>query len=243
MIIVPALHKLKELNMKAVVSLSGGLDSTVILAHLLAAEVQPDEVLAVLFNYGSKHNSWENESARSIAEYYQVKYKWMSLHFMREFKSALLHTPTSENIPEGHYQEESMKSTVVPARNMIFASVLAGVAASIGSPRVYLGVHSGDHFIYPDCRPEFITTMRTAIEIATEKAVTLNTPFLRLDKTWIVQRGLELKVPFELTRTCYKFQPIACGKCGSCQERLEAFANAHTEDPIEYESRELLPKA
>jgi len=145
---------------------------------------------------------------------------------------------TGGDIPEGHYEDESMSRTVVPGRNIIFASILTGVAWSLGAEEVWLGIHQGDHAIYPDCRPEFYRAMNEAVTLGTDGKVVLKAPFLDTNKTGILRRGLFLNVPYGYTRTCYKEQEIACGKCGSCQERLEAFAECGLTDPVEYETKE-----
>jgi len=226
--------------MRAIVSLSGGLDSTVLLAQVLR-DIRPNDLMAVAFYYGSKHNQYENQAASQIAGYYEVSFRLIDLSgVMAGFRSDLL--LSGGDIPEGHYEAESMRQTVVPCRNLIFASVLAGLAESVGAATMYLGVHAGDHFIYPDCRPRFIDAAREAIAAATDGKVSLRVPFLQLTKDDIVREGLLLNVPFALTRTCYKAQPLACGKCGSCQERLTAFAANNTEDPLSYLSCELLSK-
>ena len=217
--------------MRAIVALSGGMDSATVLAEALSQERQCD---AVSFYYASKHNAFENEKARELARCYGVSFRIINIaRIMDDFSSNLL--MNGGEIPEGHYEEESMKATIVPCRNMIFASILAGLAESIGAKEVWLGIHAGDHAIYPDCRPEFFYAMADAVLRATDEKVTLMAPFLYGTKTDILRRGMILKVPYTLTRTCYKNQEIACGKCGSCQERLEAFKNIGRNDVIQYE--------
>ena len=219
--------------MKAIVSLSGGMDSATVLA--LALE-KGREVLAVGFTYGSKHNRYENEAARKIAEHYAVSFRLLDLTpIMGEFRSDLL--LSGGEVPEGHYAEEAMRRTVVPFRNGIFCSILAGIAGSVEAGELWLGVHAGDHFIYPDCRPEFVLHMETAIRKGLDRdEFRLKTPFLQCTKQDILHAGFNMKrqVPYELTRTCYKDQMPACGKCGSCRERLEAFQLLGKADPIEY---------
>jgi 7-cyano-7-deazaguanine synthase len=225
--------------MKVLVSLSGGLDSLVTLAYYHAVG---EDVVAASFDYGSKHAHYELEAGDKIAKHYGVKRYLIDIHdSMRHFRSALLQGPTS--IPEGHYNEESMRETVVPARNMIMAAHLAGLADSLKMDQIAFGIHAGDHFIYPDCRPDFWLPMRQAIEKATEMRVSVVTPWITLGKMALIMIGIRYKTPFHLSRTCYKDQPVACGKCGSCQERLEAFANAKIEDPLSYESRILIPRS
>jgi 7-cyano-7-deazaguanine synthase len=218
--------------MKALISLSGGLDSAVVLADLIEKKI---EVQAVSFCYGSKHQKHEIDAAIELAYHYKVPI--LSVDLSRAFgsvESALL-ASNDAKIPEGHYNDESMRQTVVPARNMIFLSVLASIALSRGCEQIYIGVHQGDHFIYPDCRPVFIRSMRKSIGHATENKVELRAPFLCKKKKDIVARGLMLNVPFEKTRTCYTSDDVACGKCGSCVERLEAFKLCNAVDPIPYQ--------
>ena len=221
--------------MKIVVSFSGGVDSTTLCSYYLD---QGHDVALVSFNYGSKHNEFENAAASNIAKYFELPLpKHLPLNFIHDlFKSDLL--VSGGDIPEGHYTDKSMSSTVVPARNLIFSSILAGYAESIGADAIALGVHSGDHHIYPDCRPDFIKSLVTTTKLATDGKVHVDAPFLHYSKADILRVGLSLKnisVPYHMTRTCYKNQPTACGKCGSCVERLEAFRLVGTPDPIEYE--------
>ena len=224
---------------KAIVSLSGGMDSVSLLGKVL--HENDYEIECVGFTYGSKHNFYENKAAYEVSHHYGVRYDKIDLSLvMAHLKSDLL--KSGGEIPEGHYEAESMAATVVPGRNMIFASVLAAIASSRGARAIYLGVHSGDHAIYPDCRPEFIMNMKMTILCATSGRVSLKAPFIDQTKGSIIKYGSAIKVPYYLTRTCYKDQPIACGKCGSCQERLEGFAENGIVDPIEYESRVILPK-
>lgn len=226
------------------VSLSGGIDSATLLSQAVHAFGHAP-VHATAFVYGSKHNRYETEAARAIAKHYSVPFRLIDLTAVfAEFRSDLL--LSGGEIPEGHYEAESMRRTVVPARNLIFASVLLGLAQSLDLHSVWLGVHAGDHAIYPDCRPEFIRSAREAGELATEqpgnRGVSLLAPFLHMTKKDILKYGLRNGVPYHLTRTCYKDQPVACGRCGSCQERLQAFLDIGVVDPIAYESRDILPK-
>lgn len=221
--------------MKVLVSLSGGLDSTTALGCALESGVL--QVQAISFRYPSKHNSFELACAEKIAEYYQVPWKVIDISTVfDDFRSNLLRGGGC--IPEGHYEHESMKLTVVPARNIIFLSILAGYAESNDFREIIIGIHSGDHAIYPDCRPNFIGYMKDAIHAGTGKAIRINTPFLYVKKSDIIKKGLSYSkpVPYHLTRTCYSNNGKACGKCGSCTERREAFSLNNLIDPIEYES-------
>jgi 7-cyano-7-deazaguanine synthase len=219
---------------KVVVSLSGGMDSLTLTAYYLEHEY---EVYPVIFTYGSKHNKYENEAALKICHFWDLDYRFINLQFMSIVaKSNLM--KTGGEIPEGYYEDENMKLTVVPGRNLIFASILASYAESNDINSIALGVHSGDHLIYPDCRPEFIDQLRKTILLSTENKVTVEAPFLHIDKTEILKLGYgfnNIIVPYELTRTCYKDQKLSCGSCGSCTERLEAFRNIGAIDPIDYQ--------
>ncbi len=216
---------------KVVMALSGGMDSATLLAWLIH---QGYEVECISFQYGSKHQEYENEAAIRVAAFYEAPLHVVDLSAaMSGFKSNLLKTGGA--IPEGHYTDASMSATVVPARNMIFLSILAGMAESIGAQHVVVGIHSGDHAIYPDCRPLFFSAMDDAIDAATDGKVGMMAPFINWDKTKILEYGIPAHVPYQYTRTCYKDQPLSCGQCGSCVERLEAFTNIGSADPIEYE--------
>lgn len=223
---------------KAVIGLSGGMDSVTLVGYLLDKGY---EVHCCSFLYGSKHSAYEIEAAKNVVNFYSrlgkpITHKFFDLTGPFEsFTSDLL--KSGGEIPEGHYNEDSMKRTVVPGRNLILASIMAGYAESIGAEEVYLGIHAGDHHIYPDCRPGFLSTLNSVLAESTEGKVTANAPFLWLTKADILRIGYDLSpnVPYHLTRTCYKDQDLACGKCGSCRERLEAFAEIGKTDPVHYE--------
>ena len=217
---------------KVIMALSGGMDSSTVLAYLLDMGY---EVECLNFTYGSKHNIYEIKSAELIAKYYKVKYTLIDLtNAFSGFKSNLL--KSGGEIPEGHYENDNMALTVVPGRNSIFSCILMGYAESVNAGKIALGVHKGDHVVYPDCRQEYIKALDTMIYLASDKKVEVITPFIDVNKTEICKIGLDLKVPYELTRTCYKNQELSCGKCGSCFERLEAFEENNATDPIPYEN-------
>ena len=223
--------------MKIVLSLSGGMDSGTMLGYYLA---KGHEVFPINFTYGSKHNEFELKCAYHLCGHYGLRKGLPSidLNFIGDmFTSDLL--KSGGDIPEGHYEDESMKATVVPGRNLIFASILAGYAESIDATHIALGVHAGDHHIYSDCRPEFIESLKTTINKSSDGKVGVLAPFLNIDKTQILKIGCELPeefvVPYQLTRTCYKDQEDSCGRCSSCVERLEAFASLGKVDPIKYQ--------
>lgn len=217
--------------MKTIILLSGGMDSTVALWDTLA---KGHEVVACLgANYGSKHNACELPMAEAQAKLAGVPFQLSDLRFMNDlFTSSLLQS--GEAIPEGHYEEESMKSTVVPFRNGILLSVAAGYAESMGAEAVVIAAHSGDHAVYPDCRESFLTPMGEAIAAGTYQKVALMRPFVAIRKEDIAKRGQELGVDFSQTWSCYKGGKLHCGKCGTCVERQESFAIAGLDDPTEY---------
>ena len=222
---------------KKVISLSGGLDSTTVLARALA---DGHCVAPVFFNYGSKHNAFEQQAVNDIVAFYSKAFpgkvdplRVMDLTgvFGHMESNLLLH---GGPIPEGHYEQENMKLTVVPGRNSVFIAILTGLAESMGANGVAVGIHQGDHAIYPDCRQDYFKTMKEAMYLASGGSVVLYAPFLYGNKATIVKEGLALGVPYLLTRTCYKAQGAPCGVCGSCTERLEAFALNNAEDPVTY---------
>lgn len=216
---------------KAIVALSGGMDSATLVAYVLKRNI---EVEAIGFYYPSKHNMYETRAANWLAAHYNVPLRFVDLSsVMVGFRSDLL--LSGGDIPEGHYEAENMKQTVVPGRNLIFASILSGIAWSSYAEYIFMGIHQGDRAIYPDCRPAFWSAMREAILRGTDLHVQFEAPFLTIDKTEILRIGLEMKVPYHLTRTCYQNQEKPCGKCGSCVERLEAFALNEAVDPVEYQ--------
>ena len=221
------------------ISLSGGMDSTTLIAWALDNFYTNINVIS--FIYGSKHNSYENESVLKIVEYYRnigvlIKVDFIDISkVFTGISSSLL--KTGGEIPEGHYAQDSMKSTVVPSRNLIMASILAARAESNKIETIALGIHSGDHHIYPDCRPEFIASLKETIHHSSDGVVKVISPFLHLDKAKILNIGYSSGIystPYHLTRTCYKDSLISCGKCGSCIERLEAFKIIGKPDPISY---------
>jgi len=217
--------------MKVVHIFSGGLDSTCLFTEMIKAKF---EIECLGFAYGSKHNDKEIGAAHEIAAYFAVKYQVIPIPFISKFfKSDLL--LTGGDVPEGHYQDENMSRTVVPLRNGIMAMIAAGYACSIGYDHVSLGIHSGDHAIYPDCRPEFAQDLNMAILTGTENKVGLYTPYIGFDKSVILKRGYEVGVPDFLTWTCYKGGDLHCGVCGACVERLEAYNKLGISDPVKYE--------
>ena len=211
--------------MRAVLVYSGGLDSTTLLY-----EYKDSIALAVSFDYGSKHNKRELEFAALNCKRLGIRHLVIPLEFMgKYFRSDLL--IGGGDIPEGSYADENMKSTVVPFRNGIMLSIAAGLAESYELDAIMLANHSGDHAIYPDCRPEFIEGMAAAVEAGTYNGVKVVSPYCNMTKRDIALRGRELGVDFSLTYSCYKGGEKHCGKCGTCVERKEALEGF---DPTEY---------
>lgn len=206
----------------SIIVLSGGMDSVTLLY-----DYKDSIALAVTFDYGSRHNAREIECARKNCEILGVEHIVIPLQFMgKYFKSSLL--IGGEDIPEGHYSDENMKSTVVPFRNGIMLSVAAGLAESRGLKKVMLANHSGDHAIYPDCRPEFIDAMSLAISRGTYDGVVIEAPYTNISKSDIARIGKRIGVDYRLTYSCYKGAKH-CGKCGTCVERMEALRDAGIE--------------
>lgn len=204
----------------SVIVLSGGMDSTTLL-H----ERKEQIALAVTFDYGSKHNAREIECARKNCEMLGVEHIVIPLEFMgKYFKSSLL--IGGEDIPEGHYADENMKSTVVPFRNGIMLAIAAGIAESRGLKKVMIANHGGDHAIYPDCRPGFVDAMSEAIRQGTYEGIVIDAPYTNITKSDIARIGKRIGVDYNLTYSCYKGGEKHCGKCGTCVERMEALRDA-----------------
>lgn len=237
---------------KAVLSCSGGMDSTGLLLNLLANNYS---VEVINFDYGSKQNSIEQERLKANIKYLQDSNLPVIMHhvdlssIMGLYHSAL--TSKDIDVPEGHYQSDNMKSTVVPNRNSIFAALIYGLALSIAQRdecevSISLGIHSGDHQIYPDCRPEYMTSLYELFGKGNwdTENVKLYIPYVNFDKTYILKDtflsckklNLDFNTVLSNTLTCYKpdTEGKSCGKCGSCTERLEAFANIGHTDPVQY---------
>ncbi len=205
------------------------MDSTTMLY-----EYRDDIALAVSFHYGSNHNDKEIPFARYHCEKLGIKHITIPLAFMKQyFRSSLLEG--SEAIPEGNYDDENMKSTVVPFRNGIMLAIVAGLAETYGLKHVMMANHGGDHTIYPDCRPAFVEAMSAAIAAGTYEGITLETPYTNITKGEIARKGKALGIDYTRTWSCYKGGEIHCGKCGTCRERKEALAAAGIEDLTPYE--------
>ncbi|BBM82617.1 7-cyano-7-deazaguanine synthase QueC [Candidatus Uabimicrobium amorphum] len=216
---------------KAIVLLSGGMDSV---TALYWANENLQVQGAVSFDYGAKHNHKEIPFAQKHCALLGIKHNIISLQFMNDlFTSNLL--KSGGDIPEGHYEEENMKLTVVPFRNGIMLAIAAGYAESIQAQHLVIAAHAGDHAIYPDCRESFMQSMSNAIKNGTYSQTEIIRPFIEDRKEDIAQKGNLLGVDYALTWSCYKGKELHCGKCGTCVERKEAFAKANLNDPTQYE--------
>ncbi len=216
---------------KYVIILSGGMDSVTLL-HTLVRGMGKERVNALTLNYGQRH-AREIECARWNCAHLGVSHLVIDI---TSIAPLLKGSALTDNlcVPDGNYTDEKMRITVVPNRNMIFLSLAIAYAVRLGASEVYYGAHAGDHAIYPDCRPLFVDQMNAAAAVANYKPVRIVTPFSTMDKGDIILLGTRLDVPYEHTWTCYKGLEKACGTCGSCTERLEAFAKAGRKDPLEY---------
>ena len=214
----------------SLIVLSGGLDSTTMLY-----EYKDRIGMAVSFHYGSNHNDREIAFAQMHCERLGIPHMTIRLPFIKQFfRSSLLEG--AEAIPEGNYDEENMKSTVVPFRNGIMLSIAAGIAENNKFQYVMLANHAGDHTIYPDCRPEFVNAMNAAIHAGTWNGVQLLTPYTHLTKASIASHGKMLGLDYSETWSCYKGGEHHCGVCGTCRERKEALKIAGIEDNTIYDN-------
>jgi 7-cyano-7-deazaguanine synthase len=217
---------------KAVVVVSGGLDSTTLLYWVIKEGYEP-HVLS--FDYGQRHRK-ELRYARRTCEKLGVKHKVVDLRSIHELLQGSALTSKGIAVPEEHYSHESQKATIVPNRNAIMLNIAIGYAVSIGAEKVFYAAHYNDRAIYPDCRWEFVESINTAAKLANDNPrLEIVAPFVHKTKAEIVRIGHELGVPFEETWSCYKGEEKACGVCGTCRERIEAFQLNRLRDPLEYE--------
>ena len=214
----------------SVIVVSGGMDSVTLLYE------KKDEIaLGISFDYGSNHNHNELPLAALHCQRLGIEHVVVPLGFMHQyFKSSLLES--GDSIPDGSYDEENMKSTVVPFRNGVMLAVAAGIAESKGLTKVLIANHGGDHTIYPDCRPEFIAAMDAAVEAGTFARVRVVAPYTNISKADIARRGRALGIDYAETWSCYKGGDVHCGTCGTCVERKEALREAGIEDNTTYQS-------
>lgn len=226
--------------MKALVLFSGGLDSTTALAMAIE-KYGKDNVVALSISYGQKHYK-EIEASNNIARYYNVEHIYLDLAKIFEYSDCSLLKKNEKDIPEGDYNNQLKEangntlSTYVPFRNGLFLSSAASIAISKGCDIIYYGAHSDDvKEAYPDCSKEFTDAINEAIYLGSGNKVKVVGPFVNIHKKDIVKYGLEHNVPYQLTWSCYNGKDKACGKCGTCIDRLKAFKANNAKDPIEYE--------
>lgn len=217
----------------AVVIISGGMDSTTLLYDVVASH-GPENVYAISFNYGQRHEC-ELIKAKQSCDKLGVKHRVLSLSVLNKVAPSAL-TRRDWKMPKGHYSQDNMKETIVPNRNMVLLSLAAAFAMGIKAQELYYGAHAGDHTIYPDCRKEFIDSMTQSIKLADWNEVELKAPYWEINKIGILKIGTQLGVDYSLTHTCYdpNEDGDSCGKCGSCTERLEAFELNNLKDPLSY---------
>ena len=216
---------------RALVLASGGIDSTVLIAH--AIKEKQWDVTLLSFRYPTKHNPSERKAFSVIARYYGVSD--ISVDVSSVFESSLHASALFRgDVPDGHYSQELIKQTVVPGRNLIFLSVAASIAEANDFDYVAYGAHFDDHAVYPDCRYQFVRAAELAIFMSTDGKVRLYAPWVDLTKAEIVSVGARLEVPFELTWSCYRGGDIQCGTCSTCMARKEAFEKAGVVDPTQY---------
>ena len=214
---------------KIIVVYSGGLDSFTLLNEAIRSG---KDVSSLSFDYGQKHNK-ELHFVEKFCAQESIDSKIVDVSSIKElFQGSSL---TDEiDIPKGHYEDDSMKSTVVPNRNMILISLALGYAVTKKAEEVWFGAHAGDHAIYPDCRPEFVEKMDAVARIANYSPIAVKAPYIAMSKTEILAIGLNMQLDYGLTWTCYEGKELACGSCGACHERLESFAANNVIDPIKY---------
>ncbi len=226
--------------MKAVILLSGGLDSSTVLYQALADGC---ECCAISFDYQQRHRK-ELNSAREVAKKAGVVEHQVIKFDLRQWGGSAL-TDNSIDLPQERSLEEMSQNipvTYVPARNTIFLSFALSYAETIAAVRIYIGVNALDYSGYPDCRPDYIQAMQSVFRLGTKQGregnpINIVTPLIDLKKTEIIQLGNKLGVPWDLTWSCYSGGDVACGVCDSCRLRLAAFAELGLTDPVEYDAR------
>ena len=198
-------------------------------------EYKDEIAMAITFDYGSTQNGRELQCAITHCHRLGIKHLIIRLDFMRQsFKSALLES--ADAIPDGNYDDENMKVTVVPFRNGIMLSIACGIAESYGLKRVMIANHAGDHSIYPDCRATFVDAMSAAMQQGTYEGVQVFAPYTHLSKTEIARHGAALGLDYAETYSCYKGGEHHCGTCGTCTERRQALMEAGIDDRTIYDN-------
>ena len=216
---------------EAIVVISGGLDSTVLAYWLHKLNYK---LTAISFNYGQRHSK-ELQCAKTTCRKLNIEHNIINISAVfKQFDSASALLNINTKIPESHYTHSSQKATVVPNRNMIMLAIAIGFAEERKIPAVYYAAHKNDTTIYPDCRERFVRRLSQASREGTYTNVRVQAPFCNKYKSDLVKLGVKLKIPFRDTWSCYTGVEVACGKCGTCRERLEAFKKNNMWDPVTY---------
>lgn len=227
---------------KAVVIASGGMDSATLAWHYHTLNY---DVHLIGFNYGQRHIK-ELDYLKRQADKLKAELTIVNMDFMRDLLKGSSLTDDQIEVPDGHYREETMRITVVPNRNAIMLSIAVGIAVANKADIVATGIHGGDHYIYPDCRPSFFEPFAEAMKQATighaNEAFKVEAPFIEIGKDDIAEYGSRIGVDYSLTWSCYKGGEIHCGSCGTCFERREAFELAGVPDPTEYKDKPIYEK-
>ena len=213
-----------------VVIYSGGMDSFTVLHRAIREGLN---IHALSFDYGQRHRR-ELDTARQVCESLGIPHQVVDIRAIHGMIDNSALTNSAIDMPTGDYDADNLSATVVPNRNMILLSLAIAKAVNIGAGRVDYGAHGGDHVLYPDCRPEFVEAMNHVAGIANFEPVTLHAPYLASTKADILREGLAMGLDYRHTWTCYQGRELACGVCGSCRERLEAFAANGVTDPLAY---------
>jgi len=213
-----------------VVIYSGGMDSFTVLHRAIREGLN---IHALSFDYGQRHRR-ELDTARQVCESLGIPHQVVDIRAIHGLIDNSSLTNSAIDMPTGDYDADNLSATVVPNRNMILLSLAIAKAVNIGAARVDYGAHGGDHILYPDCRPEFVEAMNHVAGIANFEPVALHAPYLHASKADILRDGLSMGLDYHQTWTCYEGRELACGQCGSCRERLAAFAANHSVDPLDY---------
>ncbi|MEL0659369.1 7-cyano-7-deazaguanine synthase QueC [Psychromonas arctica] len=225
-------RKYSIMSKKVVVIYSGGMDSYTVLHKAIEEGLTP---YALTFDYGQRHVK-EVQVAEQVCKELGVHHKVIDITSINQIIGGSSLTDSSIEVAQGDYEESNMLNTVVPNRNMILLSLAIGYAVSLKADQVYYGAHSGDHDIYPDCRPVFLEKMNDVAAVANYEKTEIHAPYLQTDKIGILKDGIRMGLDYAKTWTCYNGREQACGQCGSCVERLQAFEKNGITDPITYEA-------
>lgn len=216
-----------------VVIYSGGMDSYTVLHRAIREGL---DVHALSFDYGQRH-ARELDIAAHVCKQLNIPHQIVDIRAIHSLIDNSVLTNPDQAMPTGDYADDNLRATIVPNRNMILLSLAIAKAVNIGAGRVDYGAHGGDHVLYPDCRPEFVDAMNHVAGIANFEPVSLHAPYLRTTKADILREGLAMGLDYQYTWTCYEGRELACGECGSCLERLDAFAANSAVDPLPYASQ------